>query len=188
MDQAALCAKEEAQGIEGGVAETYVAVGEEVLEQLGAHHEQTAEVEIIAHTAFLIIYDGMRSDHARLLFVAVGIYHGGLRVLRHGEHTFQSAIAEAQLLGLQVEHRKGCLAARGHGAEEFAAGKGVGGQHLAFFGGQVEGVLLTTQHVNMRNDRVVGQGGQRFRKGFARPRREEEIYLLHDFLYNIYKV
>ena len=42
-------------------------IGEKVLEQLGAHHEQTAEVEIIAHTAFLIIYDGMRSDHPRSL-------------------------------------------------------------------------------------------------------------------------
>ena len=107
VEDAALAAQEEAQGIEARILiVVFARLHGEGMEQRGLDEQQRAEIEVVADAAWKIV-DG------RMVFT-VGIDHCGIRVTSHTEHTAQGLLSDGQSHGLRDEQHIVGLRLLGH--------------------------------------------------------------------------
>ena len=117
VKQAALATQEQAQSIEAGILITHLGHLLRILMQERRTDEhQASEVEIVADGAWLVVDDGMRHTRSdglavtllAVLFIAVAIDQGGIRVGSHAHHTHGGVEAQQQRGVLGVEQHEVC--------------------------------------------------------------------------------
>ena len=96
MYQLGMEGKEQAQLIKGGILSfpCHQEAGED--EFCSVEYQQRTEVEIIAHTAGLVVVDGMFLLFSVFPFIMVGIDHTAFSVLQKVGHAFQCPVSQFQ--------------------------------------------------------------------------------------------
>ena len=105
MEYATATTQVQAQVVESGVDPLRIVIGGVVAKQRCFQQQHTAEVEIVAHTACLIIDDGMAHHLSAFHLIAGGIDHRGVGLYGHAQQPLDSIEPQRQRTILQTEQR-----------------------------------------------------------------------------------
>ena len=138
MEDAALTAQEEAEGVETCIlVVALTGLHGEGVEQGCLDEPEAAEVEVVADTACLVVDDGMGRSLAVYDVVVVGIDHGGIGVGGDAEHTVEGSLSDDEARGFRLKQHVVGLGVLGQTHDGVAAGQTVYGDALTIG----EGVL-----------------------------------------------